>query len=144
MLKIYPFSYGLEISQVYEDGAVFSPNVLDIKTEYLLERFMEGIGRVAALSLQIGYPTVASVPHSIVNGFKRLLAVAVATDITFPEAEQAKAFVADPSAFVPVVTQTEAAADAGGGGGGGEEAKEEKKEEEEEESDDDMGFGLFD
>ena len=73
---------------MYEDGAVFSPNVLDIKTEYLLERFMEGIGRVAALSLQIGYPTVASVPHSIVNGFKRLLAVAVATDITFPEAEQ--------------------------------------------------------
>jgi large subunit ribosomal protein LP0 len=144
MLKIYPFSYGLEISQVYEDGAVFSPKVLDIKMEDLLQRFMEGVGKVAALSLQIGYPTVASVPHSIVNGFKRLLAVAVATDISFPEAEQAKAFVADPSAFVPVVTQTEAADTGGGGGGGGEEEKEEKKAEEEEESDDDMGFGLFD
>ena len=76
------------IAAVYEDGAVFSPKVLDIKMEDLLQRFMEGVGKVAALSLQIGYPTVASVPHSIVNGFKRLLAVAVATDISFPEAEQ--------------------------------------------------------
>lgn len=52
---------------------------------------------------------------------------------------QAKAFVADPSAFaslVPVADSTVA---------GKEEAKPEaKKEESEEESDDDMGFGLFD
>ena len=31
---------------------------------------LQGIANVAAVSLQIGYPTVASVPHSIVNGFK--------------------------------------------------------------------------
>ena len=67
---------------------MFSPKVLDIKPEDLLRRFTEGVAQVAAISLQIGYPTVASVPHSVVNGFKRLLAVAVATDITFPEAEQ--------------------------------------------------------
>ena len=50
---------------------------------------------------------------------------------------QAKAFVADPSAFavlMPAATEAEAPA-----------AKEEaKKEESEDESDDDMGFGLFD
>ena len=67
---------------------MFSPKVLDIKPEDLLRRFTEGVAQVAAISLQIGYPTVASVPHSVVNGFKRLLAVAVATDITFPEAKQ--------------------------------------------------------
>ena len=76
------------MTTVYEGGAVFSPKVLDIKTEDLLMKFMEGVTRVAAVSLQIGYPTLASVPHSVVNGFKNLLAVAVATDITFPEAEQ--------------------------------------------------------
>ncbi|KAJ8322267.1 hypothetical protein KUTeg_000738 [Tegillarca granosa] len=47
-----------------------------------------GVRNVAAVSLSIGYPTAASAPHSIVNGFKRLLAIAVETDITFPEAEQ--------------------------------------------------------
>merc|ERR1712150_182816 len=30
MLKISPFSYGLEIEQVYDSGTVFAPEVLDI------------------------------------------------------------------------------------------------------------------
>merc|ERR1739838_504203 len=87
--------------------------------------------------LQIGYPTIASVPHSIVNGFKNLLAVAAETEITFPEAEQMKAYLADPTAFaVAAPAEAEEAPAA---------QEEEKKEEsEEEESDDDMGFGLFD
>ena len=42
---------------------------------------------------------MVSAPHSIANGLKRLLAVAAATEITFPAAEKTKAFLADPSAF---------------------------------------------
>ena len=42
---------------------------------------------------------MASVPHSIVNGMKNLLAVAAETEITFKEAETIKKFLADPSAF---------------------------------------------
>ena len=49
---------------------------------------MQGVRNVAALSLVIGYPTTASVPHSLANGFKKLLAVAVGTDYTFKEAEK--------------------------------------------------------
>lgn len=143
MLKIYPFSYGLVIQQVYEGGACFSPDVLDITTEDIMSRFVEGIVNVASVSLQIGYPTVASVPHSIINGFKNVAAVAVETDITFPQVEQLKAFLENPEAFAslaPAVSSDDAAA-----GAAAEDTKEEKKEEEEdEESDDDMGFGLFD
>jgi len=47
---------------------------------------------VAAVSLAIGYPTAASAPHSIANGFKRVLAIAVETDYTFPEAERVSLF----------------------------------------------------
>lgn len=143
MLKIYPFSYGLVIQQVYEGGACFSPDVLDITTEDIMSRFVEGIVNVASVSLQIGYPTVASVPHSIINGFKNVAAVAVETNITFPQVEQLKAFLENPEAFAslaPAVSSDDAAA-----GAAAEDTKEEKKEEEEEEeSDDDMGFGLFD
>lgn len=139
MLKIYPFHYGLKILQLYDSGAVFDPSVLDITDDDLLKRFMEGVANVAAVSLQIGYPTVASVPHSIVNGFKNLLAIAVATDISFPEAEQAKAFVADPSAFAALIQVAKPEEEAPK-----EEEQPQKKEESEEESDDDMGFGLFD
>ena len=81
---------------MYEDGAVFSPKVLDIKTEDLLKRFTEGVTKVVDVFLQIRYPTLASVPHPIVNGFKNLLAGAVANDISFSEAEQVESLSPSP------------------------------------------------
>jgi len=139
MLKIYPFSYGLVLQTVYDSGSVFSPSVLDITDSDILARFAEGIANVASVSLEIGYPTAASVPHSIINGFKNLAAVAVETEINFSQVEKLKEYIADPSAFASLVQVAAPAA------GGAEETKaEEKKEESEEESDDDMGFGLFD
>ncbi|XP_074608442.1 large ribosomal subunit protein uL10-like [Acropora palmata] len=141
MLKISPFSYGLVVQQVYENGACFSPEVLDITSEDLLKHFVEGIMNIASVSLEIGYPTVASVPHSVINGFKNVAAVAVETNITFPQVEQLKAYLENPDAFASLAP---AASDAAAAAAPAEEAKEEEKEEEEEESDDDMGFGLFD
>ena len=88
MLNIQPFSYGLAVQQVYDNGAIYSPEVLDITAEELLARFQQGVNNVAAVSLEIGYPTKASIPHSIVNAFKNLLAIAAETDVEFPEAEQ--------------------------------------------------------
>merc|ERR1712168_1040355 len=99
MLKISPFSYGLKVVQCYDEGSVFEPQVLDITEDDIRARFMAGVNNVAAVSLNIGYPTAVSAPHSIANGLKNLLAVAAATDISFPAAEKMKAFLADPSAF---------------------------------------------
>nr|KAF6285933.1 hypothetical protein mMyoMyo1_009492 [Myotis myotis] len=101
MLNISPFSCGLIIQQVFDNGSIYSPEVLDITEETLHSRFLEGVRNVASVCLQIGYPTVASVPHSIINGYKRVLALSVETDYTFPLAEKVKAFLADASAFVP-------------------------------------------
>ena len=98
-----------------------------------------GIKTIAAISLAINYPTLASVTHSLVNSYKNLLAVALATEITFEGAERAKEYLANPEAFAAAAPAAAAAAPAAAA----EEAKEEKKEEAEE-SDDDMGFGLFD
>lgn len=138
MLNISPFTYGLVVQQVYDQGTVFSPRVLDITDEDLMKSFQDGLAKVASLSLSIGYPTIVSVPHSVVNGFKRLLALAAVTDITFKEAEQLKEYLADPSKF--------AAAAAAAAPAAVEAPKEEPKkvEEEEEESDEDFGMGLFD
>lgn len=141
MLKIMPFSYSLVVQQVYDSGSIFPPNVLDISQEDLLKRFMEGVTSIACVSLAINYPTVVSVPHSMARGFKNVLAIAAATDITFKEAERIKEFLADPSKFV--VAAAPAAAPEGGGGEG-EKKEEAAKEESEEESDEDMGMGLFD
>merc|ERR1711872_1205592 len=85
MLKISPFTYGLLIQKVYDSGSVFDPEILDITDDDLKAKFMAGVANVAAVSLAISYPTIASVPHSVVNGMKNLLAVAAVTDISFKE-----------------------------------------------------------
>ena len=137
MLKISPFTYGLLIQKVYDNGSIFDPEILDITDEDIKAKFMAGVANVAALCLSINYPTIASVPHSIVNGMKNLLAVAAVTDITFKEAETLKEFLADPSKFAAAAPA--AAAEAAPAA-----AAAAKEPEPESEEDDDMGFGLFD
>uniref|UniRef100_A0A4X2KKZ8 Large ribosomal subunit protein uL10 n=1 Tax=Vombatus ursinus TaxID=29139 RepID=A0A4X2KKZ8_VOMUR len=102
---------------------------------------LKGVQNVASVCLQIGYSTVASVPYSIINGYKQVLDVVVETEYTFTLAEKLKAFLADPSAFAvaaPVAAAPAAAAPAATAP-----AKVEAKKESEE-SDEDVGFGLFD
>ncbi|KAK7823200.1 hypothetical protein U0070_027407 [Myodes glareolus] len=94
MLNISPFSFGLIIQQVFDNDSIYNPEVLDITEQALHSRFQEGVRNVASVCLQIGYPTVASVPHSIINGYKRVLE-SVETEYTFPLAENVKAFLAD-------------------------------------------------
>jgi len=140
MLNISPFSYGLIVRQVYDSGTIFAPEILDIKPEDILEKFMAGVANLASVSLAIGYPTIASVPHSIANGFKNLLAVAAVTEVEFEEAKTIKEYIKDPSKFAAAAAASAPAAAAAAPAA---EKKEEKKEESESE-DDDMGFGLFD
>merc|ERR1711915_1133177 len=140
MLKISPFTYGLVVQKVYDSGSVFDPEIIFITSHGLKAKFMAGVANVAAVSLAISYPTIASVPHSVVNGMKNLLALAAVTDISFKEAETLKEFLADPSKFAAAA----AAAPAASAAAAAPAAEAAKEEEPEEESDDDMGFGLFD
>jgi len=137
MLNISPFTYGMSVVQIYDKGNVFPPDVLDVSTDELVGRFLTGVQTVAALSLALNYPTLASVTHSLVNTYKNLLAIALVTDYTFEGAEKAKEYLANPEAFAVAAAPVAAAAtDAP--------AKAEEKEEEAEDSDEDMGLGLFD
>ncbi|KAK6463844.1 60S acidic ribosomal protein P0 [Scheffersomyces coipomensis] len=138
MLNISPFTYGLTIVQVYDNGQVFPSNILDITDDELLGHFVSAINVIASVSLAVGYPTLPSVGHSVINHYKNVLALSIATDYTFEGSEAIKDRLANPDAYAaaaPVAAATGAAA---------EEAAEEEAEEEKEESDDDMGFGLFD
>merc|ERR1711983_251134 len=133
MLGISPFTYGLGVTKVYDSGSIFDPSILDITDDDLKAHVLVGIRNIAALCLKIGYPTVASVPHSIINGLKNLMSVAAVTDITFKEAEKMKAYLADPSAFAVAAPEVV------------EEAPKEKTPPPAEESDDSsMDGGMFD
>jgi large subunit ribosomal protein LP0 len=139
MLNISPFTYGMSVVHIFDQGNLFGPEVLDIGEEVLIQRFLSGIKSIAAISLALNYPTIASVAHSLVNSYKNLLAVSLATDYTFEGSAKVKEYLENPEAFAV------AAAPAAAAGGAAEATPAvEEKEEEKEESDDDMGFGLFD
>ncbi|KAL7663192.1 60S acidic ribosomal protein P0 [[Candida] zeylanoides] len=137
MLNISPFTYGMTVTQVYDNGQVFPSSILDITDDELVKHFVSAINVIASISLAVGYPTLPSVGHSIVNHYKNVLAVSVATDYTFEGSEAIKDRIANPDAYA-------AAAPAAAAAGSAAAPAEEAAAEEEEESDDDMGMGLFD
>jgi len=140
MLNISPFTYGMGITQVYDNGNTFHPSVLDIEESQLLKAFSSAISTIAAISLAANFPTLPSVMHSIVNSYKKVLAVAVETEYSWPEIEELKDRIANPDAYAGAAVaavSTEAAPAAAA-------AEEEKKEEEAEESGDEGFGGLFD
>ncbi|WVQ95289.1 hypothetical protein IAU59_002384 [Kwoniella sp. CBS 9459] len=140
MLNISPFTYGMTVVQIYDNGAVFASSILDIEEKTLINQFVSAIKTIAAISLATGFPTIASVMHSLVNSYKNVLAVSLATDYEFEGSAKIKEYLANPEAFAAAAAPA-ASAEAGGAA---EAAPEAAKEEEAEESDDDMGLGLFD
>jgi len=149
MLDIKPFIYGLGTLQVYDNGSVFNPSVLDYTDDDILTKFRKGVTRVAALGLSIGYPTVAALPSEVSNAYQNLLAISLATSYSFKGSEELKRLLSDPAALkaaqaasAPAVTAPVADAEKK------KEKKEEKKEKKKDEDEEDemsgggMG-GLF-
>jgi large subunit ribosomal protein LP0 len=135
-LSIEPFTYGLILKNVYDNGSLFDAKVLDITDSVLAAKFCEALKTLASLSLAMGFPTQASVPHSVVNAYKAILSVTLQLEnYSFKQADEVAEYLKDPSKF--------AGSGGGGGGaaagGGGGAAKVEEKEEEEEM---DMGGGM--
>jgi len=137
-LKIRPFSYGLALENIYDDGSVYGPHVLDFNFAALSTRITNAATRIACVALAIGYPCLPSLPHSLARAFKNVLSVAVATDIEFERATEIKNFLnMDPAELAAMAAAAPAASNDAP-------AAAAAAEEEEEESDEDMGFGLFD
>ncbi|KAF1353673.1 60S acidic ribosomal protein P0 [Delphinella strobiligena] len=140
LLNISPFTYGMGITQIYDQGQTFDSSVLDIEESQLLKAFSTAITTIAAISLATNYPTLPSVMHSVVNSYKNLISVAIEVDYEWESISELKDRIANPDKYASAAP----AAAAASSGNASAPAAEEKKEEEEEEEDDDMGFGLFD
>jgi len=141
MLNISPFTYGMKVQQVYEDGQSFSPDVLDIEESQLLKSLTSAIATITTISLAANYPTLPSIIHSLINGYKNVISAAIPIEYEWDAIHELKDRIANPDAYASsapaaaATTSDEAAPVA---------AKEEEKEEEKEESEDEGFGGLFD
>jgi len=77
----------MEVLKVLQNGSVFDAKVLDLSTDAILEKFKKSVKTQASLSLGAGYVTSASAPHSLLNGFKNLVAVSAMTGFEFVQAK---------------------------------------------------------
>jgi large subunit ribosomal protein LP0 len=106
-LKIYPFEYKMKVTKILQNENLFDAAVLDLSSEVILSKFQRAIGFQTAIALAIGVPTVSSAPHSLLNGFKNLVAVAAASDYSF---DAATAFLSAAASAGPAVSGGAAAA----------------------------------
>lgn len=111
MLNISPFTYGMSVVQVYDEGQTFHPDVLDIEESQLFAALNSAIKTIATISLAANYPTLPSVAHSLVNGYKKVLAVAIGTEYSWPAIDDLKDRIANPDAYASAepVASTDAA-----------------------------------
>jgi len=141
MLNISPFTYGMGISQVYDDGQCFAASVLDVAEDDLLKAFLAAVQSIASLSLAVGYPSLPSVMHSLINSYKTLVGIGLATEYSWDIISELKDRIANPDAYA-------AAAPAAGAGAAADTSDapkvEDKKDDSDEESEDGGFGGLFD
>lgn len=96
-LGIRPFTFGLVLTYVYDDGSIFDAKVLDITDDDLKSKFTQGLRQMAAVSMQIGYPTLAAIPHQIAGGVRTLIAISAASGYRFEQMDAWNAVLPAPS-----------------------------------------------
>jgi len=132
-LNIMPFSYRATIKTVFDAGFVYPASLLSLGVNDVMQTFSRALQRVTVVALEIGFPSIATIPHILANAYKNILSISVETDYEFEGSKDIKAFLKDPSAFqsasAPSTSQPTS-----GGNTTTETPKEAPKEEKEEES----------
>jgi len=105
-LNIMPFSYRAEVRTVFDSGYVYPSSLLSLTASDVMQTLVKGIQRVATVSLQIGSPSLASVPHLIANAYRNLISISIETTYDFEGSIKVKEFLKDPSAFTSQTSTT--------------------------------------
>jgi large subunit ribosomal protein LP0 len=138
-LGLRPFKYGLTVQYIFDEGAFFDAKVLDYTESDLLDSFAKGVKNIACVSLAMGYPTLASVPHSLSNGHKNIFHISVATSYPIKATAEIINLLENPEALQEAMAAAAAAAPVAAV-----DAPDVVPDEEEEEEDEDFGAGgLF-
>ena len=94
LLGIRPFYYGVKVVSIYDKGEAYNAAVLDITDDIVAQHFFVGVRNVAALCFKLNYPSIVCVPHSILNGYKKALALGLKLKTyTWPELDTVKCFL---------------------------------------------------
>jgi len=143
-LNIKPFSYGLTVVSVYDNGSVFDPALLNMTDSDVIKQFQSCVSQVVAVSLHASHLTLPAVPQAVIKAYANAMAVAVETGYRSPRSEKFLDYLANPDAFKSTSAAAAPAAAAPAAAASSAAAPAKPAKEPEPESDEDMGLGLFD
>ncbi|MBU3904724.1 MAG: 50S ribosomal protein L10 [Nanoarchaeota archaeon] len=81
MLKIEPMEVGLNLKAVYEDGVIYTSDILSIDEEQVLNDMVSGYHRAINLSIESGFITKEAVPIMITKAFNEARSLALEAGI---------------------------------------------------------------
>lgn len=84
-LNIIPFEYSMNFLSVMKNGTVIPQQALQIDQQQIIDSFKSTVQAFTGLSLQANLPNKISVPHTIKNTFKNLMAVGMSADYQFEQ-----------------------------------------------------------
>jgi len=84
-LEIYPLQIGLNVRALYENGSIFTPDILSIDIEKVMNDFYTANSHAFLLALEIGYPTKETIEHLINKAYRNSFALAIECNIYTPE-----------------------------------------------------------
>lgn len=82
-LNIKPFTYGMVALSCYDKGSVYDAAVLDLDSNVVTQKFMNAVKRIAAIGMEVGYPTTASVPFMVRHSLKKAMALGMESGYRF-------------------------------------------------------------
>lgn len=136
-MGITPFEFGPRAVKVYENGDVFSADVLDITSDMIEDGFKKALRKAAALCMALEVPSAFAVPQYIYKAWQEVSKMLLATE-TQDKTEHWQAYLDSFGSG-----GGGGGGDAGAGGGAGAAAVVEEEEEEESSAAEPAGGGLF-
>jgi len=103
-LGIEPMEVGLNIKAIYEEGTIYSRDVLDVDEKAILEDLTNEASRALALSIGLEYYTSENIEYFLTNAGRDSLGLGVG--IAYPAAETIKQLVSKANAQMTGVALT--------------------------------------
>lgn len=90
MLSIIPFEYAMTLKFVYASGNIIPEEIINLTPESLFANLKCTVCCLASASMAVNLPNRLSVPHMVMDSFKRMLSLGLASGYSFKQLEDVK------------------------------------------------------
>ncbi|MCD6223241.1 MAG: 50S ribosomal protein L10 [Thermoplasmata archaeon] len=80
-LDIKPLEIGLQVYAIFEDGIIYTPDILAVDVNKILQDMQHAKANAMALAIEIGYPTKETMPLLLQKAYRNAYMLAIESNI---------------------------------------------------------------